>query len=47
MDWLPIDSTNLADRLYQAKRLACSNKAADLPGYPGKQCRVNPPDSGN
>ncbi|MER0109901.1 ParB-like protein [Aeromonas dhakensis] len=47
MDWLPIDSANLADRLYQAKRLACSNKAADLPGYPGKQCRVNPPDSDN
>lgn len=41
MDWLPVDSANLADRLYQAKRLACSSKAADLPGYPGKQCRVN------
>ncbi len=26
---------------------ACSNKAADLPGYPGKQCGVNPPDSDN
>ena len=47
MDWLPVDSANLADRLYQAKRLACSSKAADLPGYPGKQCRVNQSRSGN
>lgn len=47
MDWLPVDGANLADRLYQAKRLACSSKAAALPGYPGKQCRVNQPRSGN
>ena len=47
MDGLPVDSANLADRLYQAKRLACSSKAADLPGYPGKQCRVNQSRSGN
>lgn len=43
MDWLPVDAANLADRLAQAKRLACSSKAKALPGYPGKQCRVNQP----
>ena len=48
MDWLPVDSASiLADRLYQAKRLACSSKAGDLPGYPGKQCRVNQSRSGS
>lgn len=41
MDWLPVNAANLADRLGQAKRLACSSKAKELPGYPGKQCRVN------
>lgn len=43
MAWQPIDEVNLADRLAEAKRLACSSKASDLPGYPGKQCRVNQP----
>ncbi|WP_434664108.1 ParB-like protein [Aeromonas sp. NJAU223] len=41
MDWLPVNDANLADRISQAKRLACSSKARELPGYPGKQCRVN------
>lgn len=47
MDWLPVNAANLADRLGQAKRLACSSKAEGLPGYPGKQCRLNPPRTGN
>jgi hypothetical protein len=45
MDWLPVNEANLADRLAQAKRLACNDKAKALPGYPGKQCRLNPPRS--
>ncbi|MBV7600130.1 MULTISPECIES: ParB-like protein [Aeromonas] len=47
MDWLPVNAANLADRLAQAKRLACNDKAKGLPGYPGKQCRLNPPRSGS
>ena len=31
----------------EAKRLACNSKASALPGYPGKQCRLNPPRSGS
>ncbi|HEA3128343.1 TPA: chromosome partitioning protein ParB [Aeromonas veronii] len=38
MQWMPVDSANLAARLQQAKRLACGSDAKDLPGYPGKQC---------
>ncbi|EKB21176.1 TPA: ParB-like protein [Aeromonas veronii] len=41
MQWMPVDSTNLAARLQQAKRLACGSDASDLPGYPGKQCSLN------
>lgn len=41
MDWQVVNAANLGDRLSQAKRLACSSKASTLPGYPGKQCRVN------
>ncbi|MGL5535899.1 MAG: ParB-like protein, partial [Aeromonas veronii] len=40
MQWMPVDSTNLAARLQQAKRLACGSDASDLPGYPGKQCSL-------
>ncbi|EKB11042.1 MULTISPECIES: ParB-like protein [Aeromonas] len=41
MQWMPVDSANLAARLQQAKRLACGSDAKDLPGYPGKQCSLN------
>ena len=41
MAWQPVNAANLADRLAEAKRLACNSKASALPGYPGKQCRVN------
>ncbi|MFM5428134.1 ParB-like protein [Aeromonas veronii] len=41
MQWMPVDSANLAVRLQQAKRLACGSDAKDLPGYPGKQCSLN------
>ncbi|MBL0444513.1 chromosome partitioning protein ParB [Aeromonas veronii] len=41
MQWMPVDSANLAARLQQAKRLACGSDASDLPGYPGKQCSLN------
>lgn len=41
MQWMPVDSANLAARLQQAKRLACCSDASDLPGYPGKQCSLN------
>ncbi|MCF3096839.1 ParB-like protein [Aeromonas australiensis] len=41
MQWLPVDSANLAARLQQAKRLACGSDARELPGYPGKQCTLN------
>ncbi|MGL6310748.1 ParB-like protein [Aeromonas veronii] len=41
MQWIPVDSANLAARLQQAKRLACGSDASDLPGYPGKQCSLN------
>ncbi|WP_421284551.1 ParB-like protein [Aeromonas veronii] len=41
MQWMPVDNSNLAARLQQAKRLACGNDAKDLPGYPGKQCSLN------
>ncbi|HHC5060967.1 TPA: ParB-like protein [Aeromonas veronii] len=41
MQWVPVDSANLAARLQQAKRLACGSDANDLPGYPGKQCSLN------
>ncbi|TNI94040.1 ParB-like protein [Aeromonas allosaccharophila] len=41
MQWMPVDNSNLAARLQQAKRLACGSDASDLPGYPGKQCSLN------
>ncbi|MEV3830615.1 ParB-like protein [Aeromonas allosaccharophila] len=41
MQWMPVDNSNLAARLQQAKRLACGSDAKDLPGYPGKQCSLN------
>ena len=41
MQWMPVDSANLAARLQQAKRLACGSDAKELPGYPGKQCSLN------
>ncbi|WP_429153175.1 ParB-like protein [Aeromonas veronii] len=41
MQWVPVDSANLAARLQQAKRLACGSDAKELPGYPGKQCSLN------
>ncbi|MBL0477564.1 chromosome partitioning protein ParB [Aeromonas veronii] len=41
MQWMPVDSANLAARLQQAKRLACGSDASGLPGYPGKQCSLN------
>ncbi|BEE03395.1 ParB-like protein [Aeromonas veronii] len=41
MQWMLVDSANLAARLQQAKRLACGSDASDLPGYPGKQCSLN------
>ncbi|MCF5852813.1 MULTISPECIES: ParB-like protein [Aeromonas] len=41
MQWMPVDSANLAASLQQAKRLACGSDAKDLPGYPGKQCSLN------
>ncbi|WP_368225214.1 ParB-like protein [Aeromonas sp. R1-1] len=41
MQWMPVDSANLAARLQQAKRLACGSDAKDLPGYLGKQCSLN------
>ena len=41
MQWMPVDNSNLAARLQQAKRLACGSDANDLPGYPGKQCSLN------
>ncbi|MFQ1787358.1 ParB-like protein [Aeromonas veronii] len=41
MQWMPVDSANMAARLQQAKRLACGSDAKDLPGYPGKQCSLN------
>ncbi|MFM4724467.1 ParB-like protein [Aeromonas veronii] len=41
MQWMSVDSANLAARLQQAKRLACGSDASDLPGYPGKQCSLN------
>ncbi|MFM5205757.1 ParB-like protein [Aeromonas veronii] len=41
MQWMPVDNSNLAARLQQAKRLACGSYASDLPGYPGKQCSLN------
>ncbi len=41
MQWMPVDSANLAARLQQAKRLACGSDASDLLGYPGKQCSLN------
>ncbi len=47
MAWQPVNAANLADRLAEAKRLACNSKASALPGYPGKQCRLNPPRSGS
>ncbi|HGY5248058.1 TPA: ParB-like protein [Aeromonas salmonicida subsp. pectinolytica] len=47
LGWLPVDGASLMERLNQAKRLACSSKASDLPGYPGKQCRVNQSRSGS
>lgn len=43
MGWQPVNEANLAERLAEAKRLACGAKAGTLPGYPGKQCRVNQP----
>ncbi|MFM4971660.1 ParB-like protein [Aeromonas veronii] len=41
MQWMPVENSNLAARLQQAKRLACGSDASDLPGYPGKQCSLN------
>ncbi|WP_429078122.1 ParB-like protein [Aeromonas veronii] len=41
MQWMPVDNSNLAARLQQAKRLACGSDAKELPGYPGKQCSLN------
>ncbi|MGE6102048.1 ParB-like protein [Aeromonas veronii] len=41
MQWMPVDSANLAARLQQAKRLACGSDAKGLSGYPGKQCSLN------
>ncbi|MGL5305461.1 MAG: ParB-like protein [Aeromonas veronii] len=41
MQWMAVDSANLAARLQQAKRLACGSDASNLPGYPGKQCSLN------
>jgi len=43
MGWQPVNAGTLPDRLAEAKRLACGSLAGDLPGYPGKQCRVNQP----
>lgn len=43
MQWLPVTRENLTARLQQAKRLACTQAARDLPGYPGKQCRSKGP----
>lgn len=38
MGWAGVDSHNLKVRLHEAKQLACSSRAAHLPGYPGRLC---------
>ncbi|ENY73703.1 ParB-like protein [Aeromonas diversa] len=47
MGWAGVDSHNLKVRLHEAKQLACSSRAAHLPGYPGQQCLLNPARSGH
>lgn len=39
LGWAPITEENLAQRLVQARRLACDPAAAFLPGYPGAACQ--------
>lgn len=38
LGWVPITAENLAQRLDQARRVACQPAAAGLPGYPGAVC---------
>lgn len=38
MNWVPINRANLATQLEQARKLACSQNASHLPGYPGRSC---------